>query len=161
MESKTEDIELARLRSKEALTTFGDYAIILRKKTSGVKCSCYDDDRGSGVSDCTSCYGTGFVGGYDKDTNIYRMVLTLPTMAIKVTKYGIIVDDSPSGWLAYDCPIKQGDVIWITDETGQDVYYRFWVKQIIPEFLFGRENIVKMKLDLVFINPGDPLYGLT
>lgn len=36
-----------------------------KRKTNGRRCSCYGDEL-SPDSDCSVCYGTGFVGGYDK-----------------------------------------------------------------------------------------------
>lgn len=36
-----------------------------KRKTNGRRCSCYGDEL-SPDSDCGVCYGTGFVGGYDK-----------------------------------------------------------------------------------------------
>lgn len=36
-----------------------------KRKTNGRRCSCYGDEL-SADSDCGVCYGTGFVGGYDK-----------------------------------------------------------------------------------------------
>jgi hypothetical protein len=154
------DIELARKNADEFLNLFGDYFILLKKKTSGTKCSCYDEDRKSGVSDCPLCFGVGFVGGYDQDPNFYRVSLSLPTMMMRVTKWGIIIDDSPIGWVSYSCDVKIGDVIAITDEEGQIIYYRFYVKDIMPEYLYRRQNVIKKKLSLVFINEGDPLYNL-
>lgn len=152
------DLKLARSNANEFLNLFGDYFYLYKKKTSGNLCSCYDQERKSGVADCPNCYGTGFVGGYEKDSNTYRISLSLPTMMMRVTKYGIIIDDSPLGWVSYDCPVEIGDLIAITDEEGSGIFYRFQVKDIMNETLYGRGNIIKKKIDLTFINEGDPLY---
>jgi len=154
------DIELARKNADEFLNLFGDYFILLKKKTSGQKCSCYDEERQSGVSDCPICFGTGYVGGYDKDSVLYRISLSLPTMMMRVTRYGIIIEDSPVGWVSYSCDIKIGDVVAVTDSQGETVFYKFLVKDILNETLYGRENVIKKKVSLAFINEGDPLYGI-
>lgn len=44
---------------------WSDVYYILRKRTSGVKCSCYlPDFKASSDPTCKKCYGTGFVGGF-------------------------------------------------------------------------------------------------
>lgn len=44
-----------------------------KRKTNGRRCSCYGDEL-SPDSDCGVCYGTGFVGGYDKYGTITEVI---------------------------------------------------------------------------------------
>jgi hypothetical protein len=43
----------------------GERAKVFIRKYMGEKCDCWDEDFDNAVNDCKTCYGTGYIGGYE------------------------------------------------------------------------------------------------
>jgi len=43
----------------------GERVKLFIRKTTGIKCTCYSEEHGRARNDCPTCYGTGYVGGYE------------------------------------------------------------------------------------------------
>jgi hypothetical protein len=129
-------IERARERQRYTLETVGEHVHLFSQKQIGDKCSCIREDIPKG--DCWVCYGTGWVGGYDKYgyntilvgwhtknlkmSNIEQDVGIYP-LSLKLT-HGALDGFIETDWYGMQSPIefdsykfqsyRNGDKAWIT-----------------------------------------------
>lgn len=82
------------------------------KKNTGIRCSCYDERRGTPInSSCPICYGTSYVGGYEKYSNIWVRVYSEKEQ-ITQDKLGLVVGYTPMIRVpGATPPFKQGDLV--------------------------------------------------
>jgi hypothetical protein len=101
--------ELVR-RQYLVLETMGERAILLRKKTGGLRCSCTYDEHRAANARCRECYGTGWVGGY----NVFFPFLfdfNLAGERIQLTETAIALDQNPRAWTTIVPELRGGDVV--------------------------------------------------
>lgn len=70
---KKEYFEEIREKNSKMLEQDGEICDLYIRKTSGVRCDCWDDRRKQADARCEICFGTGWVGGYDKQSSITFM----------------------------------------------------------------------------------------
>lgn len=89
----------------------GQYAVILLRKHSGERCSCYDDKtRYQSDARCSICYGTSWKGGYDIFTGVKIRFRPVRKRMIR-TVDGLSVDAMPSIWAVNVPLLHSGDAI--------------------------------------------------
>lgn len=122
------DRNLARLDTM--LQTSGEPVVLLRRKWTGVKCSCFGLRREHQRTRCPLCYGTGFSGGYDRYINTRpiseRWVNTEGYILIRVYPYtddlkieqsqGLVQPVELQCWTIAIPTIKDRDIIIRFDE---------------------------------------------
>lgn len=83
----------------------------LIRRRAGTRCRCFAPEYESILkSDCTDCYGTGWLRGYELLRSVKCRVLSI-TETLKLQPKGIIFDSRPKAWIV-DFPIsRNGDII--------------------------------------------------
>lgn len=90
-------------------------SLLIRKtsqSTGATKCvECWGErDQGSVRPDCTSCYGVGYEGGYEKTTARVRVLQA--NRLISLEEMGLVLNYQPEAWIAGATPIvADGDVV--------------------------------------------------
>lgn len=100
---------------------FGTPAMIFKKKTEGTRCNnCWDNViKRVTKSNCSVCYGTGFIGGYYRPSSHWMNFSPDPTTA-QVTEFGIR-EPSQNDVEFVNYPLLQmGDIILEVEP------FRFW-----------------------------------
>jgi hypothetical protein len=84
---------------------------VLIQRTSGPRCDCFDPKyEQPKYGNCTECYGTGFLRGYELINDVSCRVLK-HTEVLKLQPQGLVLNANPKGWLV-DFPLfRNGDVI--------------------------------------------------
>lgn len=82
------------------------------KKNTGIRCPCFDERRGTPInSNCPVCYGTSYVGGYEKYSGIWVRVYSEKEQ-ITQDKLGLVVGYTPMIRVpGATPPFKQGDLV--------------------------------------------------
>jgi len=102
---------------EENLKLAGTDAIWLSRKTTGIKCSCWDrESNQSKYSKCARCYGVGWIGGYDDPVNI-KISYDPGKHQVNIENLGLIIDINPSAWTKKTSPpIKTRDIIILKND---------------------------------------------
>ena len=89
----------------------GELFDLYKRKTEGIHCDCWDEIRGSSSNpNCTKCYGTGFIGGYDPIYQIF--VRQKPANnSLDRTQRGLSVKNSTGAWTICDVQIRDRDIL--------------------------------------------------
>ena len=112
--------ELVR-RHYLVLEAHGQLAILLQTKTSGQVCACRADESRHALYSCSTCYGTGFEGGYD----VFHPFLFKFQPAgeqLKLTETGIGLEQQPRAWTAISPEVHDGDIIIRLNDRLYDRY---------------------------------------
>ena len=98
-------------RNMWILKNTGELFDLYKRKTEGEICSCYDSERGQAANpNCTECYGTGFIGGYDPIFQIYiRQKPAVNNM--DRTAQGLKVNNNTGAWTICDVQIRDRDIL--------------------------------------------------
>lgn len=101
------DPERARVNSQMLVREFvrrtflverrsGERAILMRRKTSGTACRCFNTRVQDASRECPECFGVGWEGGYDP---FPRILLRFHPAGLRLqgTEAGILYDTSPRG----------------------------------------------------------------
>lgn len=81
------------------------------RKTTGPRCSCYDESHGQQLDPfCTSCWGTGYQDGFI-GLGWTRMIIDPPRVMLKLAPTGFIMDSRSTVWAATYPKMKNGDLI--------------------------------------------------
>ena len=136
----------------------GQQGCILRRKIYGEPCTvCLDESLGGvAKSNCSTCYGTGFTGGYETPFPSYIDYQDGQPTAGNATQdpLGIAeVETPPCLMLAYPIPTYKD--VWVDKATN----IRFEVKKI--ETTFFRSKPTRHIVTLSRIPPSDIIYTLT
>lgn len=140
-------------RNMWILKNTGQLFDLYTRKCDGEHCpTCYDSVRGrSGTAQCSVCYGTGFVGGYEPMFQLYIREKTA-TNDLAITSQGQVWNNAPGAWTITTTPIQNRDLLFnpegkiysvINSHTSQAAGY-----------LFHQE------LQLKELDPTDPLYQM-
>lgn len=97
---------------EENLLLAGLDAIWLSRKTTGIKCRCWDKDSDQPrYYKCSLCYGVGWTDGYDAPQDI-KISYTPGKEQININIPGLAIDLKPSIWTKKTSPpIKERDII--------------------------------------------------
>lgn len=134
----------------------GTPGFLLRRRLWGTECSvCVDPDLDTVASPrCTTCYGTGIVGGYYPAQNLYMQLQTQESSVEGMQPDGKLRIPPLQSMYISTLPLYQGD-LWVNGFTGD----RYLVKQTgTAEALFGVQTMGLCALDPV--DPGDIVYLL-
>lgn len=103
------------------LETTGESVILLRRKWDGTVCPCVSKTEEHPINKCPSCFGTGFVGGYDRiyfndslDNPEGRIMLRFyPTVDdLALRKFaGLDVVNEPTAWTIPQPIVRDRDII--------------------------------------------------
>lgn len=115
---------------------FGETTTVWQRKEVGEKCPrCYDPDRGIvPQEDCEECYGTGFIGGYDAQTNVQALFRTAESGLITGVD-GLVYEKTPTVYFLPTYIFSPNDVV--VRETGE-------------RYLLGRERHVRLQNQIAF-----------
>ena len=82
------------------------------RKYEGEVCpDCYSRSRGrAGQASCTTCFGTGFVGGYSPQCQIYVRLAPVEE-ALQQSQEGYLYARQPSAWTISNIKIKNRDIL--------------------------------------------------
>jgi len=135
------------------LRNTGQLFDLYTRKYDGERCSkCFDPIRGRAATpNCNECYGTGFVGGYEPQFQLY--VREKPaTHDLGIMPQGYVYNNNPGAWTISTIEIKNRDLLInprgiiysvLTSNTNQAAGY-----------LFHQELTMKE------LDPMDPLYQM-
>jgi len=103
------------------LETTGEEVVLLRRKWDGKQCPCMSKTEEHPINKCPTCFGTGFVGGYDRiyfndspDNPQGRILLRFyPTPDdLALRKYGgLDVINQPNAWTIAQPIVRDRDII--------------------------------------------------
>ena len=87
--------------------------VLFKRKRTGELCDCFDDIRGSRLSDkCTSCFGTGYKGGFYPAIKIHVCYLNTESAQEGMDIKGTFKENSPLSFWTSNYPlIEEGDII--------------------------------------------------
>ena len=81
------------------------------RKTEGERCDiCWDSIRSQGDSDCLSCFGTTYKGGYEPMTQLY--VRQKPAVQqLELTPHGYVPNSMPGAWTISNIQLRNRDLL--------------------------------------------------
>lgn len=87
--------------------------VLFKRRRTGELCECYDDIRGARFSDkCTSCFGTGYKGGFYPPVKIRVCFLNSESAQEGMDLKGTFKENSPLNFWTTNYPlIEEGDII--------------------------------------------------
>lgn len=133
----------------------GEEVTLYVKKGAGEKCpDCYNEITGDTYTEkslCPICYGTTYVGGFEKFSDILIRILNAPDQIIE-TPFGITVGSTKSGRMSVYPLVNNGD--WFRTKGG-DIYM---IGNVEHEKV--KNFILKQKLDLKLLSTGHVYYTI-
>jgi len=137
------------------LERMGEKSILLRKKRSGTRCSCWRDQDRKALPSCSDCYGTGWIGGFD----VFYPFLMDPQPAgerVKLTNIGLTIDTQPRAWGVIVPKINDGDfIIRLYDE----LHDRYEINNPIRKDKDGIAGIPTIQEFSLYLHSSDhPIY---
>lgn len=131
----------------------GELFDLYTRKYEGEHCpDCYSDTRGrASQKACTTCYGTGFVGGFEPRTQIYiRIVPVEESLSIETESYRY--NKQQSMWTISPIQIRNRDLL-----IGPDgIFYTVLSSYINKVSGYTFHQDLKTKT----LEPNDPLYSM-
>jgi len=98
----------------EGLELAGEQAIWLRRLTTGKRCKFFsENDDQCTVSKCTSCFNTGYEGGYEAAIQL-KISFTPGRNDIMIEQAGLTVSQRPTAWTIITQPIMDEKDIIVT-----------------------------------------------
>lgn len=149
-------------RQEMLLDLEGDPCCLLRRRTTGITCSCYEPSTQNPALRCPNCYGTGFVTGYEQyffprrsDGRI--MVKFDPTEEdIKIEDEGLEGAFLPNCWTLTVPALKSRDVLIRFNEDGTEEF-RYKVLKVTRNRLLSSISGAQ-KFSAVRVRKTDPIY---
>lgn len=149
-------------RQEMLLDLEGDPCCLLRRKTTGITCSCYEPATQNPSLRCPNCFGTGFVTGYDQyyfprrsDGRI--MVKFDPTEEdIKIEDEGLEGAFLPNCWTLTVPPLKSRDVLIRFNVDGTEEF-RYKILRVTRNRLLSSISGAQ-KFSAVRVRRTDPIY---
>jgi hypothetical protein len=145
-------------REEVLLDQTGEPVILLKRNWSGETCSCSDSRRvHPKIRDCSSCYGTGYVGGYEQYINKRRSD-KLCMISFGDTQEDLTLDShkslqqeyDPTCWTLPIPAVKDRDLVVRFDFTG-DVEFIYEVLHVTKEKIiykhYSRQRLALKRLD--------------
>jgi len=87
---------------------------LLKRRYAGLRCLCVSDTTGDpGNSRCTTCYGTGIVGGYWKASDLPVVLLGATAINAEVSAHAGVMDAQPRSAIAVGLPFIYPRDIWV------------------------------------------------
>jgi len=144
-------------RQQELLETTGEPVILLRRKWKGKQCPCMSKTEEHPINKCPNCFGTGFVGGFDR---VYFNVVDREDGMILVRFYpavddlallkmaGLDVVNQPSAWTLAQPIVRDRDILVQFDPIDRDrEIWRYEVLDVTRNsFMGGITGAQQMRL---------------
>ena len=123
------------------------------RKYEGERCpDCYSETRGrAGQNSCTTCFGTGFVGGYSPQVQLYVRLAPVEE-AVQINTEGYQYQRVPSAWTITPIHIRNRDIL-ISPEGSIFSVTASYINQAAG-YYFHQD------LKLRILEPNDPLYQM-
>jgi len=139
-------------RNMWILKNTGELFDLYKRKLEGEKCSCFDSERGSAANaNCTICYGTGFVGGYDPIFQIY--IRQKPSDSnLERTSQGLKIKNELGAWTICDVMIRDRDLLI----NPQGIMFRVYSTNINIAAGYNFHQEIKM----YEVETNDPVYTI-
>lgn len=149
-------------RLEMMLQATGERVTLYRRRWSGEMCYCVDTRRGQFDKRCPSCFGTGWVGGYEKYENpedpfgkIWVRFAPVPD-DLNLQSQGMRQDYIPNLWTLPVPVLKDRDVIVRYDASGKEVW-RFVILNATRNVgFFGK--FVSQMFSMQRLDKTDPAY---
>jgi hypothetical protein len=142
----------ANERNLWILKNTGQLFDLYTRKYEGTRCKCWSESHGqAGNPDCTICYGTGFVGGFEPMFQLYVRLKPAET-SLDITPQEFTYNNLPGAWTISTVQIKNRDLLIGPDGIIYSVLSSY-VNQAAG-YLFHQE------LKLKELDPNDPLYKM-
>jgi hypothetical protein len=98
-------------RNEILLRRGGETVNVFIRRTAGVRCANFDNARiQCKLPNCPICYGVGYVGGYDKYSNVL-MKIEPYEQNIALTEFGVKVTSGAPSWITTFPIVKPGDIV--------------------------------------------------
>lgn len=149
VEVTDDHLDIMKNKNMKMLEEDGTFCNLYQKKTSGTRCSCWDERRQQAKRDCPTCFGTSWEGGYDKVEDIlFRFPMTV--REIIWTEHGLNVEQIPRVWTISDETIKIRDFLHRQSD-GE----RFVLKSV--EKALWRNKLMHIQAEVEIVDPEDIL----
>ena len=130
---------------------------IWRRKTTGVVCSCFNQDTGEADKYCEVCYGTGWVGGYDKieynGLDSIKMRINDFSRNLELGEGGYSFNINAKANLGAEPIIKNRDLVyWVS----RGLFFE--ANNYTPKFL--KDDMIRQEFSLKFMMGNYLLYKL-
>lgn len=146
-------IEMSRIENLKLREFKGRKVWVFPRKRFGQKCRCYDPvTRRKTVSQCQSCFDTGWVGGYDSPLQVWAQIIS-PDERTTRGPYGEHNHENTVCKLANYPEVMEG---WIIVE-GENIRWR--VGSSLRKFRKGR-SLIRQEVQLNRVEPSDIEYAL-
>lgn len=101
-----------RRRKYIMLNRNAELSALLVRKVAGTRCVCFDREYESTqkATDCPSCYGTGWEGGYEVLRDVLIRIVPI-NESLKLQPDGLILDSNPKFWLVDFPLIRDTDIL--------------------------------------------------
>lgn len=149
-------------RQEILLELDGDPCCLLKRRTTGITCSCYEPTTQNPSLRCPYCYGQGFVLGWDQYFNPKRsdgriLIRFDPTEEdIKIEDEGLENSFFPNCWTLTIPTLKSRDVLIRFNKDGTEEF-RYKVLKVTRNVLLGSISGAQ-KFSLVRLRKTDPAY---
>lgn len=142
-------------RCKWNLLFGGERVLLYQRRWSGTRCPNYDQVRKQHVIDATvdSCYGTGWVGGYYRPTEIYVSLLSPIVQENVIQEEGIRKSFKPKSWTLHEPLLRSGDFI-VRNNLGE----RLWIAS--TTITRWRSQPIRQLMDLELVELNHPIYKI-
>lgn len=144
----------------------GEQCYLMQRKWSGEQCPCLTSHRNHAYKRCSTCYGTGFIGGYDVFFNPRNNRTGKIFVRFSAAEEDLIIEDKglaqeykPNAWTIPFPNIKAKDWIVRFDERGNELW-RYEVLRATRNKLFysfvGKQDLVlsrENKTDIIYQFP--------
>lgn len=154
--------EVNNQRQEELLEIDGEPCCLLRRRTTGITCSCYEPTTQNPGLRCSFCYGTGFVTGYDqyffpKRSDGRILVKFGPTDDdVKIEDEGLEGYFIPNCWTLTVPALKSRDVLIRFNVDGTEEF-RYKILKVTRNRLLNSISGAQ-KFDAVRVRRTDPIY---
>ncbi len=149
-------------REEQQLETIGEPCILLKRKWTGIRCSCISAGQENPYLRCTKCFSTGFLTGYDQFFNPRRsdgklLVRFDPTEdQVRTDEEGLESVFLPNCWSLVVPSIHSRDIIIRQNEDGSEEF-RYEVQSVTRnKLLNGMSGMQKFATQR--LRKTDPVY---
>ena len=149
-------------REELLLSLTGEPVVLVRRMWTGIRCDCVGIDRETPEYRCGSCFGTGFITGYNQYYNPKRsdrriMMRFEPAVDdLLPTEPGLELDYKPNSWTLIVPTLKERDFIIRFNADGTEEYRYMIMNVTRNKILLNHYGAQKMAL--ARIKKTSPIY---
>lgn len=151
-------------REAQLIMTTGRRVLLLRREFNGIRCPCYDTNRGRSRGKCDICYGTSFVPGYipyvAKDDPLGRIPVRFSpyTEDTPVKEQGTFQEVTIQCWTLSAPIVRKRDVIIVYNTDGSEEY-RYEILTVERNDVFSNGVQGAQKFQVKRIDPTQTIYN--